>query len=711
MASIFEDLSKDPDSVALHIKSGEEVVISQQPSDVTAHTEKGTIFSYKPSFKKNLVKITNAKIEENKNAMSIPSMCQYTEHITNDINNKRKINTIFPNIYLITLLEDDNKKRLIHTKYVLKNMGANYTICYMSRPSEELYNDYLRHYESQKGILKSSNSVFQKLSKTELGCLLSHTWVLKNLENPHIKHNKKGISKLNLILEDDIMPIHDFDNKLTKLIEETPKIIHGKLIMLASTDYHIEKRDIKANSYIPTGPHIVCSTGAYAINSKEAQKLTKEMSSCLKPADHYFKIIFDTVKSKSEGFVIYPPLLWLDISQSTIGNERELDSDEYNLKLARCYPKLNLDNYDLLPLVLLSYESHIEKIKKLLPSHNFLEDLENTFNNDNLIEKNWLNAFRRSSWNKKDLIDFFNEISKQSYVDTTPSDIAVCISFFNPSKRQRPLQNILYCLNKLYNAEIPVYLLELVYEGRNPELQHLPNSFKIESNSVMFHKENLWNILEKKVPEKYTKLLFIDSDIIFKEINWPVKISNILNTCSVIQPFTSIELLDITYRVVDTRISCTKAKSTRPVDIFDSLFKYPTTGFGLACCRDWFRKIGGFHEWCIMGGGDRFIITNICNRIISNDVCYTDQPYTHESYESKKALFRDVSYGSADLTIQHLFHGRYTDRQYSSRHEKTKSLKKEDFYKNSDGLIQFNNPEKWNSIVLEYFNNRNDDSI
>jgi hypothetical protein len=353
----------------------------------------------------------------------------------------------------------------------------------------------------------------------------------------------------------------------------------------------------------------------------------------------------------------------------------------------------------------------IKKIQNLLVSDNFIQELEDSLKLDNTIDRNWLNAFRRSSWAKSDFVSFLNEISPRLDAEPIPEDLAVCMSFFNPSNRKRPLQNILYCINSILNQDVPVYILELLYDGQSPQLIHFPNSYHIKSNSIMFHKENLWNILEKKVPNNYKKLLFLDGDVLFKQKNWPSCISSILNSVEVIQPFSTVELLDIQYRVVDTKLSCVKAKEKRQTDMFDSLFKYPTPGFGLACRREWLHKIGGFHEFCIMGGGDKYMITNICNRLITNDICYIEQPYAQEPYEIKKPLFQDVLYSSIDLTIQHLFHGRYIDRQYSTRHKKTKEIKKEELYRNEMGLIQFVNPEKWNPIILEYFNNRNDDGI
>jgi len=42
----------------------------------------------------------------------------------------------------------------------------------------------------------------------------------------------------------------------------------------------------------------------------------------------------------------------------------------------------------------------------------------------------------------------------------------------------------------------------------------------VRSNSIYFSKENLWNILEKHIPDKYEKIVYVDADILCTDPNW-----------------------------------------------------------------------------------------------------------------------------------------------------------------------------------------------
>ena len=87
-------------------------------------------------------------------------------------------------------------------------------------------------------------------------------------------------------------------------------------------------------------------------------------------------------------------------------------------------------------------------------------------------------------------------------------DMAICFVLFNPAQTKRMLMNYLYVKNLLVQQGLPVFTLELVYEGRSPEL---PDAFHVHTNSFLFHKENLCKILETKLPPCYKKLAFLDA--------------------------------------------------------------------------------------------------------------------------------------------------------------------------------------------------------
>jgi hypothetical protein len=116
---------------------------------------------------------------------------------------------------------------------------------------------------------------------------------------------------------------------------------------------------------------------------------------------------------------------------------------------------------------------------------------------------------------------------------TCPSkDLAVCIVIFNPAKSKKLIENYFTMVGLL--NELPVFTLELVYPGRQHEI---PEAIHVQGSSFMFQKENLCRLLEKAIPAKYTKLAFLDADIMFDDPHWYIRASKHLDYCDVIQLF------------------------------------------------------------------------------------------------------------------------------------------------------------------------------
>jgi len=113
-------------------------------------------------------------------------------------------------------------------------------------------------------------------------------------------------------------------------------------------------------------------------------------------------------------------------------------------------------------------------------------------------------------------------------------DTAVCLVIFNPAESKRILMNYLYTVNLLTLQEIPWFTMELVFNEKDPEIPVAPNVFHVRSNSYMFHKERMCRVMERKLPSKFTKVVFMDADLIFSKNSWYSDISNLLNTHDVV---------------------------------------------------------------------------------------------------------------------------------------------------------------------------------
>jgi len=283
--------------------------------------------------------------------------------------------------------------------------------------------------------------------------------------------------------------------------------------------------------------------------------------------------------------------------------------------------------------------------------------------------------------------------------------MAIGFVFFNIYESKRLLMNYLYTINKLKLSNIPYYTLEVVYN--KPEIH---DAIHIKCKSIMFQKERLCYVLEKHIPAKYTKILFLDCDIIFDNLNWYHNISNLLNTHNVVHPYKTAVWLDITYKKIlekkDTILLYNKL-SINSSDKFNYHF-----GFGWAFQRKWFNQIG-FFQYNIIGGGDR---TSAFGWLKINHNHASLNDFIIEEYNIFKKYDKPII-GYINGSIYHLYHGTTRNRQYSKRHNIFKYIK--DIKNIKDALIiEENKPFEFkpeysylNNYIKEYLKNRDDDSI
>lgn len=293
------------------------------------------------------------------------------------------------------------------------------------------------------------------------------------------------------------------------------------------------------------------------------------------------------------------------------------------------------------------------------------------------------------------------DIYTLKYKAPVNKDLAIGLVYFNCVKSKRLLMNYLYTVEKLKLAGIPCFTIEM-YET-TPEIH---DAFHVKTDFILFQKERLCHILEKNIPETFTKLLFIDCDLIFGNINWYNEISKKLDSFEVVQPFSRAIWLDITYKKI--------MKERIPIIFYNKLGMIPNTGgiggyhpgFAWAFQRDWFRKYG-FFQYAVLGDGD-----SISSTIWFN---YTDFAYRQfltgaiEEYKksivSPKACF-------IEGTMYHLWHGDSKKRQYSSRRDIFKSVEDiRNILKVADNGLFSLKADSLKPKIRKYFMNRDDDGV
>ena len=296
----------------------------------------------------------------------------------------------------------------------------------------------------------------------------------------------------------------------------------------------------------------------------------------------------------------------------------------------------------------------------------------------------------------------------------TCNDTAVCLCFFSPSGFIRPKMNFLFIESMLKASQIPVFTVECVIKDQPPLLQN--PTLQVRSESPLFYKEHLYNLLVPKIPEQYTKLVFLDADILFDASNWIDDISKALDTYDTVQPFFLAHWLDVDYKKILTSNNSTiyALKNLNALKNKDIYSYHP--GFAWAMRRDFFTKIGGFFDRCLFGTGDSFFAHIWVVNQTGNNVALQTCPLIDKEYidwiTHVIPIPKTVTY--LPFTIYHLYHGSLTNRQYNNRYERINKIVKTNewdlyFYKNNDNVYETKDPILID-LLIKYFNSRYEDN-
>lgn len=117
--------------------------------------------------------------------------------------------------------------------------------------------------------------------------------------------------------------------------------------------------------------------------------------------------------------------------------------------------------------------------------------------------------------------------------------LAVITSYFNPYKCKYRFNNFQRFTDHLKDQRAELFIIELVMSGEEFELNPslFPNLVQIKTQSLMFQKERLLNVLIEKLPSKFDSVCWIDSDILYLQSDWQERVVNQLQRHTVVQPF------------------------------------------------------------------------------------------------------------------------------------------------------------------------------
>lgn len=295
------------------------------------------------------------------------------------------------------------------------------------------------------------------------------------------------------------------------------------------------------------------------------------------------------------------------------------------------------------------------------------------------------------------------------YNQNNNNDTCVAIAFARPVEFNSPVRNVKLVLEDLKKANIPVFTIELLFDNQT---NIIPNPTKtVRANTRIVSKENLWNLLEKEIPEQYSKIIFLDADIRFTNPNWFNESAVLLDKNFLIQPHSEVYFnlnIDSDYSSPDMEkiIFYSTAKSSIAKGIKERTLKYSIhdswVGFSIGVTRKFYKDIRGFYDKGIMGQGDTlFWNCFIPTYVQSEEIIQTENKlYSYYLYHKKNVqwIYDKIDYVK-DCIACHLFHGTKQNRDYDNRCKKQPNEKYLSY--NKDGVIELNEPK----LLKEHFKN------
>lgn len=259
----------------------------------------------------------------------------------------------------------------------------------------------------------------------------------------------------------------------------------------------------------------------------------------------------------------------------------------------------------------------------------------------------------------------------------------VITCYFNPNNCPFRLHNYHAFYENLKRIGIPVYTAELVF-GDNPfELTADDATFlkQCRSNSMMFQKERMLNILLDHLPSEYKSVIWMDCDIVFLEDDWPAKVELALQRNVVVQPYShavSLPLSKIDRNENAERIDFSVIHGTGLLRSSFAYYRNRTRGRSLhgghvgyvwAARREFLDK-HRFYDAIITGSGDLFMAMGFLGFYDWLDELSAIKEMSFDAAEHfLEWAFRTVQetnqeIGHTNDLIVHLWHGELKKRDY-----------------------------------------------
>lgn len=307
-----------------------------------------------------------------------------------------------------------------------------------------------------------------------------------------------------------------------------------------------------------------------------------------------------------------------------------------------------------------------------------------------------------------------------------PSDLHVLTCIFNPYRYKSRVNQFEVWKQQMQQAGVTLWVIELQV-GDRPFVCTDPNNrrdVQVRSDYILWHKENLLNLLLQRLPESAEYVAFIDADVQFVRPDWAVETIQQLQIHNVVQMWQECDDLGPDGQTIERHLSYMylyyngipmQKKGTKY-----AAFGHP--GYAWAYRMDAISQLGAMAggpllDQAILGAADHHMAAGLVGQAVQTvpgniTQAYYDMVMAWQDC-AVKALSKDVGY--LPTKINHYFGGKKKNRFYVERWGVLISndyVPWLDLRREPTGVYALTDRNlKLRDDIRKYFQSRNEDSI
>jgi len=271
-------------------------------------------------------------------------------------------------------------------------------------------------------------------------------------------------------------------------------------------------------------------------------------------------------------------------------------------------------------------------------------------------------------------IQYTRNLIKEAIQNNDPIEdkLRVILVISNPCMyaRRFVLLNEFVQRMELEEPDVLVYVVELLYKDQNQFIVTSPKNkrhLQIKTEAPLWHKENMINMAIRHLfPPTWKAFAWIDADVDFENPTWAKDTLKVLNgSKDIVQLFSHAVDMKANGEAMNTFVSF-GYQYTKGNPYANQLTNFWHPGYGWACTRKAYEKMGGLYELAVLGSGDHIM-----------SLCYVQQgmnainELSSSGYKQSVALYQErvksLRLGYIPGVIRHYYHGTKENRKYKER--------------------------------------------